>query len=112
MSRLEKLVVLITIAYVVPLVLWPWLDIDAYSRFMQEPRGYNLHLAAILVGFVLGVICIVITIRDIRARQFSSPKAKMVWTLVAFLGGTPGWVLYLYRHGFRSRVPANVQKAV
>ena len=56
-----------------------------------------------VLGLVLGIACVIVTIRDLLTRRFEKPNRKSMWALILVLGGTPGWILYLVLHGFRPR---------
>ena len=111
MNRLEKAVVLGTLSYTAAFVLWPWCAPDLHSRFLSRPHGVDLYMALLVLGVGLGIFCVGITVHDLRARSFVHPKGRVIWSIVAFLGGTPGWLVYLGRHGFRARQPTDERAA-
>lgn len=99
----EKVFVICSVIYVTPLILfpsvWPAFLIDYYDL----SNGQLLYMSMSIFGFILGIICLIITFRDLIKRDFKKNK-KIMWTLILILGGTPGWIVYLFVHGFKPRI--------
>jgi hypothetical protein len=103
MKNWEKVFVLFSIIYVTPLIflpsVWPACLIDYFNLSNSQA----LYISMVLFGCILGVGCIVLTLQDLFKREFTNTSRK-VWFLVLLLGGTPGWLIYLFVHGFRPRI--------
>lgn len=92
MNLIEKVVCIVSLVYVMALVTYPWLY-----------PNHSIYLLAYWSGLVLAVLCLIITLRDFGKRDFRTRNIKRVWLAALLLGGTFGWLLYLYFHGFRPR---------
>lgn len=70
-----------------------------FNLFQKMP---NWLIALHLLGMVLSIIFVVIIVRDILKRNFSSPNAKPIWIcLILFIW--PISIYYVAKYGFRKR---------
>lgn len=53
-------------------------------------------------GMALGIPLLVIVFRDLYKRPFPNPNTKVTWAIL-MLTLSPSIIVYLYKHGFRSR---------
>jgi len=53
-------------------------------------------------GMAIGIPMLIILFRDLYKRHFPNPNSKVTWTIL-MLTFWPSILVYLCRHGFRSR---------
>jgi hypothetical protein len=57
------------------------------------------------LGALMGIPLLVIPFRDLYKREFPDPNSKITWTIVMLLTGGIGLFVYIFKHGFKPRVP-------
>ena len=112
MKPWQKSVVILAIVYITQFVLWPWMAPQAFQNFMSRPMGPRSFFVLFWIALVLATASITVTFADLYWRQFNSPRARTIWLLVLLFCGTPGWLVYLWKHGFRSRMATSTGRAV
>ena len=104
MNFWEKIFIVFSIVCVTPSIFWPSVWLARLIDYFNLSDGQPLFISMVMLGFILAIVCIIITFRDISKREFQKPNRKVVWALVLLFGGTPGWIVYLFVHGFKPRV--------
>jgi len=57
-------------------------------------------------GMVMGIPLLVIFFHDLYKRDFADPNSKITWALAMLFTGGIGLFVYIFKHGFKPRVPA------
>jgi hypothetical protein len=91
MSRFEK-------AYVIAYLLLSAAYIP--TLFAERLGGIG---AVHVVWTVAGAPFLVMVFADVYHRDFANPNDKVTWVILMVMLGPIGIVVYLYKHGFRSR---------
>jgi hypothetical protein len=68
----------------------------------------NMLLA--LLAAALTLLFVVVLFRDINQRRFAYADSRFLWTILILLVPFPMAVVYLYKHGFRSRPEAGAER--
>jgi hypothetical protein len=66
------------------------------------PRHFEAVFPFHILGMFLGLVLIIIVMRDIYKRDFPNPNTKVTWTILIFVTGIAIFP-YLFLHGFKSR---------
>lgn len=103
MKAWQRIVVVVALLYVTPFVLWPWIAPGHYQHFLKRSHGVALYMFLFWTGVTLAVISIIVTFVDLYRRQWKNRRVRNLWIAVLLLGGTPGWLMYLWKYGFRAR---------
>jgi hypothetical protein len=66
------------------------------------PRHFEEIFPFHILGMFLGLVLIIIVMRDIYKRDFPNPNTKVTWTILIFVTGIAIFP-YLFLHGFKPR---------
>jgi hypothetical protein len=55
---------------------------------------------------LLSIAAVVLILRDLYKREFTSPNSKLTWLLVMMLTGGIGMVIYVFRYALHPRATA------
>ena len=92
MNKAEKAFCVLYIVYM--LIYWPF--------FLLIPRYFEEIFPFHILLMVLGLVLIIIVMRDIYKRDFPNPNTKVTWTILIFVTGIAIFP-YLFLHGFKPR---------
>lgn len=71
--------------------------------FLLMPRHFEEIFPFHILLMVLGLVLIIIVIRDIYKRDFPNPNTKVTWTILIFVAAGIAIWFYLFMHGFKPR---------
>ncbi len=95
MSKAEKAFVVFYLAYAA---------CYAPFFFMQYP-SMEMLAPFHTFGMLMGIPLLVIPFRDLYKRDFPDPNSKVTWTIAMLFTGGIGLFVYIFKHGFKPRVP-------
>jgi len=96
MSRREKAFCIFYFVYIL-------VYIPVFITVMNtDSRSFGPIIPFHLLGMALGLVFLIIVLRDIYKREFPNPNQKITWTILILMFW-PSVFVYLPRYGFKPR---------
>jgi hypothetical protein len=103
MGGIERFLVLSALCYMVM-----YAPVFVYGALFHDHRLMDTLLPFHFTGMALNFVALVLTIRDVYLRTFPNPNSKITWTLLILYTAGIGWLVYIFRHALKPRVPPTI----
>jgi hypothetical protein len=103
MNRAERALVIAALGYMALYIPYFLVQLHRISDGVEvcPVAILPLHFLCMALNFA----ALIVTIRDLYMRSFPNPNSKLTWLLLILCTGGIGWLVYVFKHALRPRLP-------